>query len=77
MVNRHLLDTKLHGVGSFFCQKEFDRRSKEQVTSWYVAVRKEQGKVNLYCPECWNKAIKITEDFKKHLEAKYGAVEEE
>ena len=49
------------GEKCLVCQKEFDRRSKEQVTSWYVAVRKEQGKVNLYCPECWNNAQKLLE----------------
>ena len=44
--------------------------NKEQVMSWNVVVRQEEGKVNLYCPDCWKKALKIVEDFKKHLENK-------
>ena len=47
------------------CQKEFDKESKEQVTSWYVAIRKEQNKVNLYCPECWDKAQKLIEQIRE------------
>ena len=47
------------------CQKEFDKESKEQVTSWYVAVRKEQNKVNLYCPECWSDAQKLIEQIRE------------
>ena len=59
------------------CLSPFDKGNIEMVMSWKVVVHGEEEVVRLYCPECWNKAIKITEDFKKHLEAKYGAVEEE
>ena len=52
------------------CEKPFDKMDKEQVMSWNVVVRQEEEKVNLYCPECWEKAIKIIDDFKKHLEDK-------
>tara|TARA_A100001515_G_scaffold71267_1_gene56681 strand:+ start:6138 stop:6425 length:288 start_codon:yes stop_codon:yes gene_type:complete len=52
------------------CEKPFDKMNKEQVMSWNVVVRQEEGKVNLYCPDCWKKALKIVEDFKKHLENK-------
>lgn len=52
------------------CSKPFDKNDKEQVTSWSVVVREEKEKVNLYCPECWDKAKKIVEEFKKHLEEK-------
>ena len=38
------------------CQRPFDKKSKEQAKSWFVAVRKKENKVNLYCPECWGKA---------------------
>ena len=38
------------------CQKTFDKKSKEEVKSWFVVVRKEQNKVNLYCPPCWEEA---------------------
>ena len=52
------------------CEKPFDKMDKEQVMSWNVVVRQEEEKVNLYCPECWEKALKIIDDFKKHLEEK-------
>ena len=52
------------------CSKPFDKNDKEQVTSWSVVVREKEQKVNLYCPECWDKANKIIEEFKKHLEEK-------
>ena len=50
------------------CQKPFDKKDKEMVMSWSVVVKEEE--VNLYCPDCWSKAIKIVEDFKSHLEAR-------
>ena len=46
------------------CQKEFDRKSKEQVSSWFVTVRKE-GTVNLYCPDCWLAAKNLVEKMEK------------
>ena len=52
------------------CQKPFDKMNKEQVMTWNVVVRNEEEAVNLYCPECWEKALGILEDFKKHLEEK-------
>ena len=45
------------------CQKPFDKKNKDMVMSWHVVVRKQEEKVNLYCPECWGKAMEITEDF--------------
>ena len=43
------------------CQKDFDKTDKEQVTSWFVAVRKEEGKVNLYCTDCWERGQKLVQ----------------
>ena len=45
------------------CEKPFDKKSKEDVTSWFVTVREKQGVVNLYCPECWGTAQKVIEEF--------------
>ena len=45
------------------CEKPFEKKSKEDVTSWFVTVREEQGVVNLYCPECWDTAQKVIEEF--------------
>jgi hypothetical protein len=52
------------------CKKAFDKTIKEQVMTWSVVVRQEEEVVNLYCPECWNKAIEIVEGFKEHLKNK-------
>ena len=50
------------------CEKSFDKMNKEQVKTWNVVVRQEEGIVRLYCPECWKKAVSIIQDFKEHLE---------
>tara|TARA_Y100000310_G_scaffold302866_1_gene340662 strand:- start:555 stop:842 length:288 start_codon:yes stop_codon:yes gene_type:complete len=41
------------------CEKDFDKKNKEMVQSWYVIVREEEKKVNLYCPECWDRANEL------------------
>ena len=33
------------------CQKPFDKKNKQMVTTWSVVVREKQNKVNLYCPD--------------------------
>lgn len=38
------------------CFAPYDKKNKEQVTSWSVVVRNNEKRVNLYCPDCWNKA---------------------
>jgi hypothetical protein len=50
------------------CEEPFDKTDKQHVQNWNVVVRDAEEKVNLYCPECWNKAVNIIEDFKKHVE---------
>ena len=37
------------------CQKEFDKKDKDMVTSWSVVVREEAKTVRLFCPNCINK----------------------
>ena len=54
------------------CDDPFDKQNREMVMSWNVVVHGEEEVVRLYCPECWNKALKITADFKKHLQEKYN-----
>jgi hypothetical protein len=58
------------GEACMTCDKPFDKKDKEQVMSWSVVVREQEKKVNLYCPDCWDKAKTIIEEFKKHLEEK-------
>lgn len=50
------------------CEKPFDKKDKEQVSTWSVVVSKELESVRLYCPTCWQKAQEIIEDFRKHVE---------
>jgi len=45
------------------CDGEFDKLNKEQVMSWNVVVRQEENKVHLYCPDCWDNAKKLVEEY--------------
>ena len=45
------------------CDKPFDKKSKEHATTWNVVVREKEKLVRLYCPECWDKANKIIEEY--------------
>ena len=49
------------------CEKSFDKKDKEMVTSWSVVVRKDPGTVNLYCPECWQRAKALIEEIKEDM----------
>ena len=49
------------------CRTAFDKSDKAMVSSWNVAVRKDAGTVNLYCPSCWADAQKIIENTYKEL----------
>jgi ribosomal protein L44E len=49
------------------CTKPFDKSDKEMVTTWNVVVRDEET-VRLYCPTCWDMAVKVAEEFKKTKE---------
>ena len=44
------------------CEKPFDKKDREMVMSWYVVVREEEKKVNLYCPSCWGAAMNAIEE---------------
>jgi len=50
------------------CQGPFDKKDREMVSSWYVIVKEEEGRVNLYCPPCWETAQRVLEDFRNKLE---------
>ena len=58
------------------CEAPYDKKDKEMAMTWSVVIHGEEEEVRLYCPDCWQKAKKITEDFAKHLEEKYGDVPE-
>jgi len=53
------------------CKKPFDKMDKEQVLAWNVVVRKQEEKVNLYCPECWGRAKQLVKGI---MEEKKNAV---
>ena len=44
------------------CQKPFDKKNKQMVTTWSVVVREKENKVKIYCPTCWNNAINILKE---------------
>lgn len=39
----------------FSCEKAYDKKNKEMVKTWFVEVYSSQKKVDLYCPECYEK----------------------
>ena len=49
------------------CEKFFDKKNKEMVQSWYVVVREQEKKTNLYCPECWNSAIERIKQIEQQI----------
>jgi hypothetical protein len=62
------------------CEKSFDKKSKEHVSTWNVVVREKEDIVRLYCPECWDKANKlikeIENDFRVQKEKRRDESEE-
>ena len=44
------------------CFAPYDRMDKEQVRTWNVVVREKEGRVNLYCPDCWTKATSLVKE---------------
>ena len=58
------------------CEAPFDKKDKEMALAWNVIVHQEEKAVRLYCPEWWERAGKITEDFRQRLDEKYGEMEE-
>ena len=40
----------------FVCKSELDMSNIEMLSEWMVVVREEEGRVNLYCPPCWESA---------------------
>jgi len=46
----------------FICHKNFDKTDKQMVKTWNVVVREKQQSVKVYCPTCWNSAIKLLKE---------------
>lgn len=49
------------------CSIPFDRKSKEQVTTWTVMVYNESQTVKLYCPQCRSDIQAWAEDTLKNV----------
>ena len=43
------------------------KSDKEMVKSWNVVVREQEKSVKIYCPNCWNNAIKILKEVVYHI----------
>jgi len=54
------------------CEVAFDKKDKEMVQNWNVVVHDKKEEVRLYCPTCWDQAVKLVEevmhDFGEKLE---------
>jgi hypothetical protein len=50
------------------CLKPFDKKSKEMAMTWNVVLR-DENTVRLYCPDCWDMACKVAEEYKKEKES--------
>jgi hypothetical protein len=46
--------------GCLICSKPYDDKDKDMAFSWKVVVMEAGAKVNLYCPECWDDAMKLS-----------------
>ena len=44
------------------CELVFDKKNKEMVQSWSVVVHDKKEQVRLYCPPCWEQAVKLVEE---------------
>lgn len=49
------------------CSKPFDKKDKEQVTTWTVMVYNESETVKLYCPKCRSDLQAWAEDVTKDV----------
>ena len=47
----------------FVCHKSFDKTDKQMVKTWNVVVRESERSVKVYCPKCWNNALKILNEY--------------
>ena len=50
------------------CQEPYDKKNKEQATTWSVMVFNESKSVRLFCPTCYRNVQAWAEDFVKETE---------
>lgn len=46
------------------CQEPFDKDSKEMAMTWNIVIPNEKT-VRLYCPKCWDMAVKVAEHYRE------------
>ena len=39
------------------CFKDFDKKSKEHHDTWTIVERREEKRVSLFCPDCWENGL--------------------
>ena len=49
------------------CVKAFDKTDRQQVSTWSVVVR-DTNTVRLYCPECWESALKVVKQYEENTD---------
>ena len=52
------------------CDAPYDKKDKKMAMTWSVVVREQENKVNLYCPNCWNKATSLIKEMEKEVNEK-------
>lgn len=54
------------------CYKDFDKKSKEHHDTWIIVERREQKRVSLFCPDCWDNGLAAA---KEHVYKKQTALD--
>ena len=49
------------------CEKPYDKKSKEHVTTWNVVVKEKEKIVRLDCPECWEMAHNLIKEIQNDI----------
>ena len=49
------------------CGAPFDRKNKEDVSTWTTVVRQGTSLVHLYCPPCWDSANEMIKEIKEKV----------
>ena len=49
------------------CDKPYDKKSKEHVSTWNVVVKEKEKIVRLYCPECWEMAHNLIKEIQNDI----------
>lgn len=61
------------------CYKVFDKKSKEDHDTWTIVERREEKRVSLFCPDCWENGLAAIKEkvVKKQTELDKALLEKE